>query len=113
MVSFNKMHSVVYYSLFYITLLIYGIVYAKFANADTMLYLDIINTITEVYFGLFLMYRFNPFFTNYTPLSNIEKKIIFSAGTLIFMGSIGGAIVRSYTLKLQKAVDDKLPSSVI
>lgn len=107
------MHSVVYYSLFYITILIYGIVYAKYANADTMLYLDIINTITEVYFGLFLMYRFNPLFTNYTPLSTIERKIIFSAGALIFMGSIGGAIVRSYTLKLQQAVDEKLPSTLL
>lgn len=54
--------------------------------------LDMIDKYVRIYICLFLIFRFNPFRTNY-EFTSLDRKIAFSAGLFIFTTSILGFTV--------------------
>ena len=54
-------------------------------------HLDTIDKYVRIYICLFLMYRFNPFRTNY-EFTSLDRKIAFSAGLFIFTSSVLGFV---------------------
>jgi hypothetical protein len=57
-------------------------------------YLDTLQYYIKVYVSLFLMYRFNPF--RHVKFTNLDAKIAFTAGALLFTTTYVNAIIQNY-----------------
>jgi hypothetical protein len=57
-------------------------------------YLDTLQYYVKVYVSLFLMYRFNPFRS--VKFTNLDAKIAFTAGALLFTTTYINAIIQNY-----------------
>ncbi len=57
-------------------------------------YLDILQYYIKIYVSLFLMYRFNPF--RHVRFTNLDAKIAFTAGALLFTTTYINAIIQNY-----------------
>jgi hypothetical protein len=60
-------------------------------SAKAKKHLDIIDNYVRIYICLFLIYRFNPFRTNY-EFTSLDRKIAFSAGLFIFTTTVFGFV---------------------
>lgn len=57
-------------------------------------YLDTLQYYVKLYVSLFLMYRFNPF--RHVKFTNLDAKIAFTAGALLFTTTYINAIIQNY-----------------
>jgi hypothetical protein len=57
-------------------------------------YLDTLQYYVKIYVSLFLMYRFNPF--RHVKFTNLDGKIAFTAGALLFTTTYINAIIQRY-----------------
>uniref|UniRef100_A0A6C0ITI0 Uncharacterized protein n=1 Tax=viral metagenome TaxID=1070528 RepID=A0A6C0ITI0_9ZZZZ len=57
-------------------------------------YLDSLQYYVKLYVSLFLMYRFNPF--RHIRFTNLDGKIAFTAGALLFTTTYINAIIQKY-----------------
>lgn len=57
-------------------------------------YLDTLQYYVKIYVSLFLMYRFNPF--RHIKFTNLDAKIAFTAGALLFTTTYINAIIQNY-----------------
>ncbi len=57
-------------------------------------YLDVLQYYLKIYVSFFLMYRFNPF--RHVRFTNLDSKIAFTAGALLFTTTYINAIIQNY-----------------
>ena len=62
------------------------------ANAPQ--YLNILDYYIKIYISLFLLWRFNPFRT--IVFTNLDRKIVFSAGLFLFSTTVINQLLMSY-----------------
>ena len=63
-------------------------------------YLSTLQMITQIYISLFLILRFNPFVKK-SALTQLDKKIAYSAGVFLFLSSAAATIAGSFIHKLE------------
>ena len=63
-------------------------------------YLSTLQMITQIYISLFLILRFNPFVKK-SALTQLDKKIAYSAGVFLFLSSAAATIAESLIHKLE------------
>lgn len=72
-------------------------------------YLSPLQSIVQLYIGIFLIWRFNPFVKK-AKFSDLDRKVAYSAGLFIISTTIVKSIVDSITPYFRKQFEDKLPS---
>lgn len=70
-------------------------------------YLTGLSNIVNIYVSLFLVYRFNRFRTNIV-FTNMDRKIVFTAGLFILVSSSITKLVKIYLTKIKNNVDKKV-----
>jgi len=79
------------FDIFIILTYILIFLYVSGISMTAKTHLDTIDKYIRIYICLFLMYRFNPFRTNY-EFTSLDRKIAFSAGLFIFTSSVLGVV---------------------
>lgn len=59
-------------------------------------YLTILRAVIQIYVGIFLVYRFNPFRTDKNKFSELDRRVAYTAGVLITMTTILGTTLNRY-----------------
>jgi hypothetical protein len=94
---FDKELTDVQIKIFNITVIITWILYIAIAlglSVKAPEYLDTLQYYIKIYVSLFLMYRFNPF--RNVRFTNLDAKIAFTAGALLFTTTYINAIIQNY-----------------
>lgn len=65
-------------------------------------YLSILRSTIHLYVGVFLLYRFHPFRTNTDTFSELDRKVVFTAGAFIAMTTILGTSLNRYINKAKR-----------
>jgi len=66
-------------------------------------YLNILRSGIQLYVGVFLLYRFHPFRTNVDTFSELDRKVVFTAGAFIAMTTILGTTLNRYMNKAKNS----------
>jgi hypothetical protein len=74
-----------------------GLAFGLFKNAPA--YLDDLDYYVKIYISLFLLWRFNAF--RVIKFSELDRKIAFSAGVLLFTTSAVNQLLKSYLDDIQ------------
>lgn len=59
-------------------------------------YLNNLRAVIQIYVGIFLLYRFNPFRTDKSNFSELDRKVAYTAGAFITMTTILGTTLSRY-----------------
>jgi hypothetical protein len=89
---------------FNIFIIISYILFALFVTGyykDSKKYLDIIDSYVKIYISVFLIYRFNPFRS--VNFSDLDRKVVYSAGLMLFATSAVNQVIVSYLSKWSNA----------
>lgn len=97
--SLYDFQNVMYNIIIYVTWILYILVSLGLSlNAPE--YLDTLQYYVKIYVSLFLMYRFNPF--RHVRFTNLDAKIAFTAGALLFTTTYINAIIQNYIKEITK-----------